>query len=261
MYSRHRCKEENEETLRRQANLENLNKKKEWIKNEFDKLQEEEKFDDLTIKSDNDIPFKRILNEMRNLIGKKQQTLFRAQNQNQISCPELALKPKEKLSNFNINTSFIKSSYKTKVFELSSYKIEKNQPYNLKKKLNELKEEIEEIKNKIENENINKSSLQSKLIEVENSKKIKIFQMNDLNFVKKVTFRRFTDINALLFNAKTKSKLSLLHLSQMKNEMNEIQTIENDFFKQKFSNVKEEKHNIEKEQTELLKILLQIDVN
>ena len=84
-FSRQKYRDEDDETLRRQAYLESLNQKKDLIKNEFDKLQDEAKFDDLTIKSDNDIQFKKILNELRNSIAKKQQKLFKAQNQSLIS--------------------------------------------------------------------------------------------------------------------------------------------------------------------------------
>ena len=84
--------------------------------------------------------------------------------------------------------------------------------------------------------------------------------MNDLNFAKKMTFKRFTNVGTLLFNAQTKKKLSVLHLNQIKNEMGQIKTIESDFFKQRCSLLQQEKHDIEKEQTELSKVLLQIDV-
>jgi len=263
MYNRHKIKEEDEESLRRQAYLDSLNRKKELIKNEFDKLQDELKFDELTIKSDNDIHFKNLLNDLKRSIAQKQEKLFQTENtyffirSSALSMDENFQKEANVTAN---NTSFTKSFYKNKILETISYKKENN-PESLKKKLLEIEREINDTKHNIETEIINKTSIQSKVIELENSKKKMLFLMNDLNFAKRMTFKRFNNINTLLFNAKTKKKLSLLHLNNIKTEMGNIKTVENDFFKQKFTIIQQEKHDIEKEQTELSKVLLQIDVN
>lgn len=261
---RHRVKEEDEETLRRQAYADNLNRKKELIKSEFDKLQDEQKCDELTIKSDNEIHFKNLLNEIKAMKVRKEEKLIKT-DQNAIfftgSTRFDSVSQKElRTSNTNINnTSFIKSFYKNKIFEAMSYK-QDGDPEALRRKLAEVKQEIENTKINIETENNNKTSILNKVLELEGSKKKILFQMNDLNFAKKMTFKRFNNVGTLLFNAQTKKKLSLLHLNQIKNEMGQIKTIESDFFKQRCSLLQQEKHDIEKEQTELSKVLLQIDV-
>lgn len=266
MYSSYRFKnrEEDEEALRRQNYLEKLNNKKELIKIEFEKLQEEQKCDILTIKSDNNINFKNLLNELRAKTSKKQEKLFNnekmifiSESSNQTNfLPDYV---KDNTSKLNITNSFLKSSYKNKIFDTASYRFENNVDF-LKQKLQNMKNEIENIKDNIQNELINKTTRQNKLIEIETSKKKMLFEMNDLNFAKKMTFKKFENLDTLLFNAQAKKKMSLFHLSQIKNEMFELKSIENDFFKQKISIVQQEKFDIEKEQGELSKTLVQIDV-
>ena len=172
---RHRVKEEDEETLRRQAYMDSLNRKKELIKSEFEKLQDEQKCDELTIKSDNEIHFKNLLNEIKTMKVRKEEKLMKTE-QNAIffnaSTRFDSVSQKElPNSNNNINnSSFIKSFYKNKIFDAMSYKQDAN-PEALRRKLTEIKQEIENTKINIETENNNKTSILSKVIELESSKK------------------------------------------------------------------------------------------
>ena len=263
-FNKHKIKDEDEESIKRQTYLDNLNRKKDLIKTEFEKLQDEQKFDFISIRSSNDTNFKGILNDIKSIISKKQDKLFKLETQNRLlqnsSSQTYIDYIAEKNSNFITNNSFTKNSYKNKIFESISYKSETN-PDILKIQLESMKQAIETTKNNIETEILNKSTIENKLIELENSQKKMISQVNEMNFAKRMTFKRFNNINGLLFNATAKKKTSLIHLNQIRNEVNDINNIENEFFKKKFSIVQQEKHDIEMEQGELSKVLMQIDVN
>ncbi len=259
--NRHRNKEEDEENLRRQTYLDNISRKKELIKSEFNKMEDEQKFDYLTIKTNIYINFKKLLNEVKDIKTKKQEKLMKIETkvhllQNSFSKFSLDFIT-EKEPHLQTNSSFTKSFYKNKIFDPVSSKIEEV----LRKKLCDIKQEIDFTKHNIENEMVNKIAIQSKLDEMENSKKKMLFQMNDFIFAKKMTFKRFDNVDSLLFNANAQKKMSLLNLNNIKNEIDEIKTIENDFLKQKFLSVQQKKHDLEKEQIELSKVLIQIDVN
>lgn len=262
--NRHR--EDDEEALRRQAYLENINRKKELIKMEFEKSQEEQKLDLLTIKNESFINFKNMLNELKTITIKKQENLKNIDKRidmlkRQDSAQKLGILSQEnQMSKMSIaNNSFLKNSYKNRIFESGSFKSSSQADF-LQKRLIDMKEEIETIKNNIENELINRTTRFSKLNELENSKKKMLNEINDLNFSKKMTFRRFDNLDTLNFNAQAKKKLSLFHLGQIKNELFELKSVENEFFKRKVSLVQQEKFDIDKEQVDLSKTLIHIDV-
>ena len=208
-FNKHKIKDEDEESIKRQTYLDNLNRKKDLIKTEFEKLQDEQKFDFISIRSSNDTNFKGILNDIKSIISKKQDKLFKLETQNRLlqnsSSQTYIDYIAEKNSNFITNNSFTKNSYKNKIFESISYKSETN-PDILKIQLESMKQAIETTKNNIETEILNKSTIENKLIELENSQKKMISQVNEMNFAKRMTFKRFNNINGLLFNATAKKK-------------------------------------------------------
>lgn len=259
---RHRAKEEDEEAIRRQAYLEGLSQKRELIRSEFEKIQDQHRVDELTIKSDSDIPFKSLLNELRREVVVKQEKLSRCESQLRLSSSQSFLPLQESQlggSKAAMNVSFSKSYYRNRTLESLSAK-DVNRPEALARRLAELKRETESSRGKYESETINRSSIQGKLAELEDSKKKMLSEMNELSFAKRMSFKRFTDIGTLLFTAQTKKKLSLQHLSQAKSEIGKIKTIESEFFKTRFAQVQQEKVEIDKEQGELSKVLLMIDV-
>jgi hypothetical protein len=75
----------------------------------------------------------------------------------------------------------------------------------------------------------------------------KIFLLYILSFEKKF----------IIFKLK---KTSLAHLTQIKKTMDDIKNLENKFYRKSLNYVKEEKVEIDKEQTDISKILVSIEV-